>query len=146
YSLPPANDPKPIRHSSFGLHAAFFRRPATIVWQRCDVFDRLDRQARGLQGGDCRFATRSRSLNFDFDFTEAKFGRLVGCHFRGALSREWSALAAPLEPDSSRRCETERIAVRVRDGYDRVVEGGLDMGHAAAYIPPGLFLLAFRHD
>src|SRR5262249_5824125 len=39
-----------------GLHAAFLGRAAAVVRQRGDVFDCLDVQAGGLQGGDGGFA------------------------------------------------------------------------------------------
>src|SRR5262249_20800693 len=81
----------------------------------------------------------------DLDLLQAELGRSLGGRLGGALGGEGRALAAALEADRARRGETERVAVGVGDGDDGVVEGRLDVGDAAADVPPLLAFLALGH-
>src|ERR1700694_4206201 len=56
------------RVQGWGLNASFLGGPAAIVRQRRHVFDGLDRQAGGLQGGDGRLPARTGALDTDLDF------------------------------------------------------------------------------
>src|SRR5579871_1806175 len=127
------------------LHAAFLGGPAAVVRQRRDVFDGLDVQSGGLQGGDGRLTARTRSLDAHLDFLEAKLGGALGGHFGSALGGERRTLTTALEADRARRGVAQRVAVGVGDGDNRVVERRLDVGHAPADVTALLAFLALGH-
>src|SRR6185437_6986414 len=123
----------------------FLGRPATVVRQRRNIFDGLDGQAGGLQGGDGGLAARTGPFDAHFDLLETELGGAFGGHLGGALGGEGRALATALEADRSRRGIAQRIAVGVGDGDNRVVERRLDVGHAPADVASLLAFLALGH-
>src|SRR5262249_13221260 len=112
---------------SMFLDPALLRGPAAVVRERSHVLDCLDDQAGLLQGGDRRLAAGAGALQLDLDLLEAKLRGLAGRFFRGALGGERRALAAPLEADRAGRGVTERVALRVSDRDNRVVERRLNV-------------------
>ncbi len=80
------------------LDSAALRWTATVVRQRRDVFDRLDRQAGRLQAGDGALSPRPRPLNSHFDFLDTELRRPFCTCFSRALCGKWGAFAAPLNP------------------------------------------------
>ena len=79
--------------------------------QRGDVFDGLDRQAGGLQGGDCRLAARAGAFHADLDFLQAELRGAFRAGLGGALGGERRAFAAALEADRAGRGKAKRDAV-----------------------------------
>jgi len=59
------------------LYASAFLRATSVVRQRCDVFDRLDRQARRLQRRHGAFPTGAGTLHQDLQLLDAVFGRFL---------------------------------------------------------------------
>src|SRR6516225_2666151 len=132
-----------IHHSEFliRLHAAFLRWPAAIVRQRGNIFDGLDVQAGGLQSSDGGLAAGAWAFHADLDFLESELGSAFGGYFSGALGGKGRALAAAFEADRAGRSVTQRVAIGVGDGDNRVVKGRHNVGDAPADITPGLALL-----
>src|SRR3972149_6316832 len=115
---------------STSLNTSSLRGAASVLRPRGHVLNGVDPQARGLERRNRRVATGARPLhpNLHLLHPEAPCG--VGRLLDGALSGERSALARPLEAHRPRGTAREHVAVYVRDGDERVVEGGLDMGNA----------------
>ena len=56
-----------------------------------------------------------------------------GLEIGGALGCEGGAFASALAADHTSRAPTDGITVDVGDGYDGIVEGGIDVGDTAGY-------------
>ena len=105
------------------------------------IFDRSHAEAVGLKRGDCVLATRSWTLHAHFDFLESDALGLTHSLLRRAASREWSRLASALETDGARRVPSDRLAIHIGDGDDRVVKGCVHVHDAAKNVLAN-FLLA----
>src|SRR5262249_27230012 len=80
-----------------------------------------------LQSADRRLAAGSRPADPDFDAAYAMVARHVGGVHGRLLRGKRRAFARSPEPERARTLPGENVARLVRDGHDRVVEGGLDM-------------------
>src|SRR4051794_7762654 len=116
-------------------------RTAAIVRDRGHVADRGDREARGLQRAQRRFAARTGAGDFDLQRAHAVFLRLLGDVFSRDLRGIGGRLARALETHRAGRRPGNGVALRVGDGDGRVVErrihmrdaGGDVLAFAAAY-------------
>src|ERR687890_809632 len=113
-------------------------RPATVVRLARHVLDTEDLYAHGLEGTGGHVAARSVSLHLYVHATNALVHRLVGDALGRHLGREGRALAAPLEPERTRRLPGYDVALLVAHGDDGVVEGTLDVDDARRYVPADL--------
>src|SRR5699024_661060 len=109
------------------LDATTLRRTAAVVRLRRHVGDRADLEAGGLEGTDGGFAARTRALDEHVDLLHAVLLRLARSVLGGHLRGERGGLAGALEPDVARGGPRDDGTLRVRDGHDGVVEGGLDV-------------------
>lgn len=109
------------------LDATLLRGAATVVRDRSAIFDRLNRQAGGCQGGDGAFAATAWSVDLDVYFLQTKLQRLFSGLLSCALTGKRRALTASLEATSSGAGPAQRITLAVGDGHLGVVEGCLDM-------------------
>jgi hypothetical protein len=127
------------------LNAPLFRRPAAIMGQRSDVFDRFDRHAGSLQGGNCAFASASRPLDAHLQFPNAELGCLFRTLLGGHLAGEGRTLAASLKTAGARAGPAQSVTLGIGDGHACVVERGLDVGNTHRHVPPRFTTLAFCH-
>ena len=98
---------------------------------RCDVFDHADLKTRRLQRTDCSFTAGARALDIDLDALHAVLHGDLRRGFRCGLRRERRGLSGAAEAELACACPGNCVALCICDGYDRVVEGGLDMCSAA---------------
>src|SRR5699024_1030018 len=109
------------------LDATTLRWAAAVVRLWGDVGDGADLKPSGGQGADCGLATRARSLDENVDLLHAVLHCLAGSGLGSHLGGERRGLAGTLEADLAGGCPRDDVALRVRDGHDGVVEGGLDV-------------------
>src|SRR5207302_1417768 len=119
-------------------------RAAAVVWDGRDVGDGGDLQARGLQGADRLLATGTGSLHEDLDVAHAVLHGALGGALRGLRRGVGRALAGALEANQARTTPAQHVPGRVRDGHDRVVERGLDVGMPNRDVLPFALLGASR--
>ena len=104
--------------------------------KRRNILNRGDPDARALQGGYGRLATRTGALHPDLELYNTGLLGGVGALLSGSLSGKGSALARPLEANSARRVPTQGFAICVRNRYQGIIEGRLDVRDSLAYITP----------
>src|SRR5207237_123930 len=126
------SDPSPLRWT------------AAVVRDGGDVGDGGDLQASGLQRADGLLATCPGSLHEDLDVAHAVLHGALGGAFRGLRGGVGRALARALEADQARTPPAQHVPRRVRDGHDRVVERGLDVGVPYRDVLPFALLGASR--
>src|SRR5262249_51738805 len=107
------------------LDPAPLGRAAAVVRNRGHVADGRDLETRRLQRADGSLAARARALHPHLDTLETERERLLGAALGGHLGGERRALTRALEAGLAGRGPRDHVAVRVRDGHDRVVEGRL---------------------
>ena len=111
------------------LDPASFGRAAAVVRNGGRVPDQVDLKPRSLKGADGGLAARPRPLHDDVDLTHAVILSSLGHLLRRDLRREWGGLAGPLEPHVAPAGPGEDVAAPVADAENRIVEGGVDVGH-----------------
>src|SRR5699024_815056 len=116
------------------LDATTLRRTAAVVRLGRHVGDRADLEAGGLEGTDGGLAARTRALDEDVDLLHAVLLRLAGGVLGGHLRGERGGLTGALEPDVAGGGPGNDGTLRVRDGHDGVVEGGLDVRVALGHV------------
>src|SRR6185295_6052759 len=131
---PPAH-PEAQEMTNDELNPAPLARPAAVVRDRRYVLDRLDLDARGLQGAHRGLASSARALDHHVHGPHAGVLGVVAGVLRRHLGREGRALARALEPDASGRRPGEDVALQIADRDDRVVEGRLDVRHTVRHDP-----------
>src|SRR5215210_3331822 len=109
-------------------------RPATVVRLARYVLDAEDLYAHGLEGPCGHVTAGSVSLHLYVHTPHALVHRLVGDALGRHLGREGRALAAPLEPERTRRLPGYDVALLVAHGDDGVVEGALYVDYAGRYV------------
>src|ERR1051325_743441 len=119
-----------LANAMSSLNPAPLGRPATVVRDRGHVLDGLDLDARGLQSADGRLASRARTLDADVQGAQPRVLGHGGGGGGGLLGGEGRALARSLEAERARARPGHDVPFHVRDGHVRVVEGGVDVGHA----------------
>ena len=93
-------------------------------------------------------ASRARALEPDVDVADAELPGLGGGVLGRELGGEGRPLAGSLEPGRAGAGPDDGRADVVGDGDDRIVEGGLDVGHPESDLLADLFLLGagfWRH-
>ena len=94
---------------------------------RRDVLNRADIEAGGGQSTHRRLASRTRTAHPHVHTAHAVIARLVGGVGGSLLRRKRRTLARSAEAQRTRTLPRHRIAVRIGDGDDGVVEGSLNM-------------------
>jgi len=122
------------------LDATLLARSASVVRDRCDVFDQLDLQAGRLKSGDGAFATRTRAFDPNFHVTHAELCCLFGGLLSRTLTGKGRALSAALETTGPGAGPAECVAFDVGDGHRRVVERRVYVGNAVGHVSPHAFL------
>src|SRR5215210_3319323 len=113
-------------------------RPATVVRLARHVLDAEDLYAHGLEGPGGHVTAGSVPLHLYVHAPHTLVHRLVGAALGRHLGREGRALAAPLEPERTRRFPGYDVALLVAHGDDSVVEGALYVDYAGRYVPADL--------
>src|SRR3989475_13259792 len=122
-----------------------FRRTTAVVRDRRHVPDHVDAKAGRLQRPNGRLAPGARALHVHVDLPHAALHRFLARHFTGPGRRERRAFAGPFETLVAGARPDDRVSAHVRDGHDRVIERGLNVGYAAlddlllpllAFLPP----------
>src|SRR5438270_9714795 len=108
--------------AGYNLDAPALARPAAVMRDRRDVTDRGDGEARGLQRAQCRFTSRARPRDLDFEGAHAVLHRLLRRIFGRDLRGERRRFARTLEAIAARRCPGDGVALRVGDRDHRIVE------------------------
>src|SRR6185295_10666518 len=103
---------------------------AAVVCLWGDVPHAGDFEAGGLERADRGLAARARALHEDLDLLHALLDPLAGGRVGGDLGGEGSRLAGALEAGAAGGLPRDHVALAVREGDDRVVEAGLDVGLA----------------
>src|SRR6516162_9780669 len=103
------------------LDSPLLLRAASVVRQRRHVLDRLDLEARRLEGADSTLASRAGALHADLDLADAVLLRLVRDFLGGALRGEGRRLAAALVADRAGGGPADGGAGLVGDADERVV-------------------------
>ncbi len=111
------------------------------MWERRNIFNGSDCDPGSLQSRDGTLTSGSRSLDFDFHFPNAEFGRTFGTRFGSPLGRKGRALAASLESGCPGRCPTQHFTIRIGNRHNRVVERRFDMRDRARDVATDSFLL-----
>ena len=94
---------------------------------RSNVLDHLHFQTNGLQCTDRSFTAGSRTLYVYFYRLQTVFHCCLCCGFSSCLCSERSRLSGAAEAQSARACPRNGVALCVGDGYDGVVECGLNV-------------------
>src|SRR6266704_1375662 len=121
-----------------------FRRTTAVVRDRRHVPDHVDAQTGRLQRPNGRLAPGARALHVHVDLPHAALHRFLARYLTGPGRRKRRAFAGPFETLVAGTRPDDCVSAHVRDGHDRVIEGGLNVGHAALddlLLP----LLAFLH-
>ena len=110
------------------------------------VFDRFDVQASRLQRRDSAFSPRSRTFDSHFDILDAEFHRSFGRLLGRTLTGERCTLATSLELAGPSTRPAQRIATRVSDRDDRIVECRFDMSDRDRDVTTRFSFLTFCHS
>ena len=98
---------------------------------RRGVFDGEDLKSDGRKGADRGFAAGAGALDFDVDLAEALIEGGFASRTRGELRRERGGFLRAFVAKAASGLSGNDVALRVGDGDDGVVEGGVDVGDAA---------------
>ena len=96
-----------------------------------NVLDHVDLKTCRLQRTDCGLTASAGTLNINFYNTHAVLHGSLGSLLRSHLSREGSALPGTAEAAAAGGSPGDRVAVKIGDRNERVVERGTDMSLAA---------------
>src|SRR5688572_27808553 len=117
-------------HVTLGLDPAPLRRAAAVVRNRGHVLNGADLQARSLQRANRSLTARSGAANEHVDLSHSVLLSLPRSLLCGYLSGERSTFSAALEVGIARAGPRYGVALRVRDGHQRVVEGRVNVRHS----------------
>ena len=98
---------------------------------RGHVFDHADLQTGSLQRTDRSFTAGARTLYIYFNGFQSMFHRSFRSGFRSRLRSKRSRLFGASEAQAAGACPAERITLYIGNGYDGIVESGLDMSRTA---------------
>ncbi len=96
----------------------------------CNVFDQVDFKASCLQGTNRCFTTSARTFNHYFHRFHTVLHSRFGSCFSSHLRSERGRLTGAFKSKAAGACPRNRVSVRIRNRYDRIVERGTDMSHA----------------
>ena len=123
---------------------------------RGHVFDQADLESGGLQSADRGFAAGARAFDVHINALQTMLHSRFGSGFGSGLRREGSGFPRTAEAQLTGARPGQRVALRIGDGHDGIVKGGLDMSSAtlnilaflravvfaaAILIPPAYFFL-----
>ena len=97
------------------------------MWNGCYVPYRGDLEPGRLERANCRLTPRSRSPHQRFYSAKPHRNRLLGRVARNELRNKTRALLRPLKSDSSGTRPGDRVALRVGQGDDGVIEARSDV-------------------
>ncbi len=123
------------------LDASFLARTASVVRDWRHFFDQLDVQSSRLQRSDRTLASRSRTLDANFDVSHPELGRFLSGLLGSTLPSKRGALATALEATRSRAGPAQRVAFGVGNGNRRVVERRVNVSNAIADVAADTFFL-----
>src|SRR5690554_1566503 len=104
------------------LDAPLLARPAAIVRDRRDVSDGRNGEAGRLQGPQRRLTPGARSANLYLKRTHAVFLGLAGAILCRNLGGKRSGLPGSLETLRTGRRPRNRVALRIGNGNQRIIE------------------------
>ena len=99
--------------------------------QWCYVLNSLYPQSSRLQRGDGRLSAGTRTFDEDFNFGYTKFLRFDSTLLGSFLSGKGRAFSRTLKAYRSGRTPTNGITIYIRNGNDRIVEGGADVSYTS---------------
>ena len=100
---------------------------ATVVRDRGAILDASYFEASCLKGTDSGFATGTGTLHEYSNLLQAMLHSGLCCCLSCHLSCERRGLTRALEADGTSGLPGNYIALRIRDGNDRVIESGFDV-------------------
>src|SRR5205823_3320264 len=116
------------------------RRTASIVRDRRYVADHTHFQSGCRKGTNCRLSSRSGTTHANIHGSHAVIPRLIGGVHSGLLRRERSSFSGTAEAERAGAFPRHHLTLNIRDGDDRIVEGGLNVRQSERDIL-ALFLL-----
>ena len=126
--------------------AATLRRTTTVVRQRRDVFNRLNRQTSLNERRNRQVATATRSLDANVHFLHTKLLRFIGGLLSSHLTGKRRALTTTLKSARASGSPAKRVALHVGNRHIRVIETNLDVNDSARDVSLDLtFLRNFSH-
>src|SRR3981081_2054552 len=116
------------------LHAAAFRRTASVVRNWRHIANGAHLNTRGGERAHGRLAARTWTADADIYTADAVIAR----HIRGArcrlLSGDRCAFARSAEAERSRTLPRQNVAIHIGNSHDRVVEGRLHVAQAMRHV------------
>ncbi|KFM83875.1 hypothetical protein DJ90_5615 [Paenibacillus macerans] len=103
---------------------------------RSHVFNHVYFKTCRLQRADSGFTAGARTFDHNFNSLHAMLHSRFCSRFRGHLRGKRRRLTGAFETEITGACPRDRVAVRIRNGNDRIVEGGADMCHTRFDIFP----------
>ncbi len=79
-------------------------------------------------------ASRSRTFNLDFDLSHTLVGSFFGGIGHGVLSCKRGAFSRSLKAEDAGTAPGYDITLLIGDGYDGIIEGGIDTDYSFRYI------------
>lgn len=101
-----------------------------------NVFDHVDFKACRLQGADSGLTASTRAFNHNLNTLHAMFHRSFGSRFSSHLRGKRSRLTGTFKSEAAGAGPGNRITMRIRNGYNRIIEGGANMSHTRFNIFP----------
>jgi hypothetical protein len=120
--------------------AAFLGRPAAIVGYRCNIRDTGNLETCIVQSPDRRFSTGPRTFDVYIQILDTIILDHLTDTIRRYLSCEGRAFARTTKTRSTRSRPCQCVTLTVRDRYDGVVEGGMNMRNSITDTLLDLFL------
>ena len=133
------SDRGPRDLASETLNSALLRRTAAVVRNRRHILDGPHFDTRRGQRANRRFAAGARTADPHFHRPQPAFRALLAAVMAACWAANGVPLRDPRKPSEPALDQEMRVAFLIRDGHDRVVEGGLDMHDAR--MDDALFLL-----
>lgn len=128
------------RYNLKQLNSAAFRRTTAIVRYRSDIPNETNFNTNRLNRAHRRLSARTRTLNADLATLHTDFACSLRRANAGLLRREGGAFARAVKPKRARGRLTDKITLKIRYGYQRIVKARLNVDDALGYHSP-LFTL-----
>ena len=122
------------------LHSSALGRAASVVRDGRHVLDHVDLEAGGLQCADRALAAGAGSLHIHLNGAQAMLHRCARCGLGRHLRCEGRGLLRAAEAQRAGARPGDRVALKIRDGNEGVVEGGTNVRCTALDV---LLLAAF---
>ncbi len=112
---------------------------ATVVRYRGHIGNHVDANTKSGQSTNRRFATRTRTLDFNIKILDSLFDGSATRHLGRDLRRKRRGLAGTLETLTTRGRPRQGIALTIGDRDDGVIERSVDVRYAVCYVFANLF-------